>query len=140
MKDLKKTDGKQTVKGKFAPGNKIGKQFPKGISGNPSGRPKLTKLTDALREQISELNPGASEETIAEAIAAKLIKLALAGDIAAINAVFDRTEGKPKQAIDLDIQTTTWRDEAKKYGLSESEIIHETRILLAEFDVDSSDE
>ncbi len=56
-----KTDAKQTVNGKFPTGNKIGKQFPKGTSGNPQGRPKLTKLTEALRAQIAEDMPNAPE-------------------------------------------------------------------------------
>ncbi len=107
---------------------------------NILGRPRLTKLTDALREQIAEQVPGADEQTYAEAIAETLIKLAVAGDVAAIREIADRTEGKPKQSVDLDIQATNWREAAQKYGLSESEIIHETRILLAEFDSSSGDE
>ncbi len=140
MENSQKTDGKQTVTGKFPPGNKIGKQFPKGTTGNPSGRPKLTRLTVALREQITEQLQNAPERTIAEAIARKLIKLALDGDIAAIREVFDRTEGKPKQAIDLDMQINDWRTLAQSYSLSEQEVIDEARILLAESFDDSSGE
>jgi acetyl-CoA acetyltransferase len=140
MENSQKTDGKQTVTGKFPPGNKIGKQFPKGTTGNPSGRPKLTRLTDALREQITEHLQGAPERTIAEAIARKLIKLALDGDIAAIREVFDRTEGKPKQAIDLDLQVSDWRTEAQKYGVTEEDVINEAKLLIAESTIDSSGE
>jgi hypothetical protein len=138
MENSQKTDGKQTVTGKFPPGNKIGKQFPKGTTGNPSGRPKLTRLTDALREQITEQMQGAPEGTIAEEIARKLIKLALGGDIAAIREVFDRTEGKPKQAIDLDLQVSDWRTEAQKYGVTEEDVINEAKLLIAESTFDSS--
>jgi hypothetical protein len=112
------------------------KPFKKGVDErrNTAGRPRLTKITDALREQVSEEHPDAPEGTIAEAIAGKLIKLALGGDIAAVREVLDRTEGKPKQAIDLDIQATSWRDEVKRYGITESEVAAEARLLLAEFD------
>lgn len=125
-----KTDGKQTVKGKFPPGNKIGKQFPPGVSGNPNGRPKLTKLTEALREQLAETNPDAPEETIAEAIAKTLIKLAIAGDVAAIREVFDRTEGKPKQAIDVDLRAMDWRTVAQTNGVAEIDVIREAKLLI----------
>jgi hypothetical protein len=101
MKDLQKTDVKQTAKGKFPRGNKIGKQFPKGESGNPQGRPKLTKLTDALREQLAETLPDAPERTVAEAIARALIKEAVRGNIAAIKEVFDRAEGKAPMTLDV---------------------------------------
>ncbi len=140
MENSQKTDGKQTVTGKFPPGNKIGKQFPKGTTGNPSGRPKLTRLTDSLRQQISELNPNAPEETIAEAIAETLITMALSGDVQAIKEVFDRCEGKPKQAIDLDIQATSWREEAQKYGVTEQDVINEAKLLIAESAIDSGGE
>ncbi len=96
-----KTSGKQAVKGKFPPGNKVGKQFPKGVSGNPNGRPKLTKLTEALREQLAEAMPGASESTIAEEVARALIREALIGNIAAIKEVFDRAEGKAPLTLDV---------------------------------------
>ncbi len=140
MENSQKTNGQQTADGKFAPKNKIGNRFPKGVSGNPSGRQKLTRLTDALREQVSEELPNAPERTIAEAIARKLIKLALDGDIAAIREVFDRTEGKPKQAIDLDLQVSDWRTEAQKYGVTEEDVINEAKLLIAESLDDSSGE
>ncbi len=98
------------------------------------------RLTDALREQVAEQLQGAPERTIAEAIARKLIKLALGGEIAAIREVFDRTEGKPKQSIDLDMQISDWRALAKSYSLSEEDIINEAKLLIAESDFDSSDE
>ena len=139
MEDFKKTDGKQTVKGKFPPGNKVGKQFPPGVSGNPQGRPKLTKLTDALREQLAEINPDAPEETIAEQIARALISEAKSGNVQAIREIGDRTEGKPKQAIDLDLQINDWRTLAKNYSLNEEDVIREAKLLI-ESAIDSSGE
>jgi hypothetical protein len=127
-----KTDGKQTVKGKFPPGNKIGKQFPRGVSGNPNGRPKLTKLTEALREQLAEEMPSAPERTVAEAIARALIKEAVSGNVQAIREIGDRTEGKPMQKVDLDVQVKDWRTEAQKYGVTEQDVIREAKLLIAE--------
>ncbi len=140
MASKPKTSGQQAADGRFMPGNKIGGRFPKGASGNSAGRPRLTKLTDSLRQQIAETNPDAPEETIAEQIAKTLITLALSGDVQAIKEIANRTEGLPKQSIDLDIQATNWREEARRNGISESEIIDETRLLLAEFDAGGSDE
>lgn len=140
MENSQKTNGKQTADGKFAPKNKIGNRFPKGQSGNLQGRPKITKLTDSLRQQIAEINPDADDQTIAETIAETLIQLALSGDVQAIKEVFDRCEGKPKQAIDLDVQATNWQEEARRHGIPEIDIIAEAKLLIAEFDVDGSDE
>jgi hypothetical protein len=100
MTNSQKTDGKQ-ADGKFATGNTIGKKFPPGSSGNPNGRPKLTRLSEALRQQLSEEMPGADGETIAEEVARALIREALIGNIAAIKEVFDRAEGKSPISLDV---------------------------------------
>jgi hypothetical protein len=139
MKLTEKTNGKQTATGKFATGNKIGNRFPKGESGNPSGRPKLTRLTDALRVQLAETNPDAPEETIAEQIARALISEAKTGNVQAIREIADRTEGKPKQAIDLDLQVSDWKVLAKNYGVSQQDVINEAQLLI-ESAIDSSGE
>jgi hypothetical protein len=139
MPDKQKTDGKQAVNGKFPPGNKNGNQFPKGVSGNPNGRPRLTKLTESLRRLIAETNPHAHEETIAETIAQTLVTMALAGDLQAIKEVFDRAEGKAKISVDLEV-FQDWRTEAQRYGLSERDVLNEARLLIAESDIDSSGE
>jgi hypothetical protein len=144
MATSQKTNGKQMAgkreDGTFAPGHKLGNRFSKGVSGNPSGRPKLTRLTDALRQQIAETNTDADDQTVAEQIAKTLIRLAISGDVQAIKEIANRTEGLPKQTIDLDVQATNWRDEAKQNGISEAEVAAEARLLLAEFDIDSSGE
>ncbi|HXG84822.1 MAG TPA: DUF5681 domain-containing protein [Pyrinomonadaceae bacterium] len=140
MENLKKTNAKQTQKNKFAPGNKIGNRFKKGETGNPNGRPKLTRLTDALREQLAETNPDAPEETQAEQIARALISEAKTGNVQAIREIADRTEGKPMQKVDLDLQVSDWRTLAKNYGVSETDVIDEARLLLAESIIDSSGE
>jgi len=135
-----KTNGQQTATGKFAHGNKIGNRFQKGETGNPSGRPRLTKLSEALREQLSEAMPNAPERTVAEAIARALIREAISGNVSAAREIADRCEGRPKQAVDLDLQINDWKSQAEKYGLSESDIIAEARLLLTEFDDAGSDE
>jgi hypothetical protein len=140
MKLTMKTNGKQTATGKFAPGNKTGNRFKKGETGNPNGRPRLTRLTDALREQLAEINPDAPEETIAEQIARALISEAKSGNVQAIREIGDRTEGKPKQAIDLDLQINDWRTLAKNYSLNEEDVIREAKLLIAESIDDPSDE
>jgi hypothetical protein len=139
MSDLIKTDGKQ-ADGKFAPGNSIGKKFPSGTSGNPSGRPRLTKLTEALRQQLSEEMPNAPERTVAEAIARTLIREAISGNVQAIREIGDRTEGKPMQKVDLDLQINDWRTLAKNYGVSETDVLTEAKLLIAESLTDSSGE
>ena len=140
MTDLIKTNAKQTQRNKFPPGNKIGNRFPKGVSGNKNGRPKLTRLTEALREQLAETNPDAPEETIAEQIARALISEAKTGNVLAIREIADRTEGKPKQAIDLDLQINDWRTLAQNYGVTEQDVINEAKLLIAESTIDSSGE
>jgi hypothetical protein len=141
MENSQKTNGEQRVNkrpnGTFVPGHKLGNRFEKGMSGNPNGRPRLTRLSESLREQLAEISPDADEQTIAETIAKTLIKLALSGDVQAIREIADRTEGKPKQAIDLDLQVSDWRTEAQKYGVTEQDVINEARLLIESID-DSS--
>jgi DNA-directed RNA polymerase specialized sigma54-like protein len=139
MTNSHKTNGEQTATGKFAHGNKIGNRFKTGETGNPSGRPKLTRLTEALREQLAEAMPNAPERTIAEVIARALIREGLGGNVQAIREIADRTEGKPKQSIDLDLQINDWRDAAAKYGVTEQDVINEAKLLI-ESAIDSSGE
>jgi hypothetical protein len=83
-------------------------KFPKGKSGNPAGRkPGSRNLSTVLREMLEEEIPVKLEDgskvgkPFKEVIIRKLLKGAADGDVRAINAVFDRTEGKPQQSIDL---------------------------------------
>jgi hypothetical protein len=134
MANSQKTNGEQMANkrpnGTFAPGHKLGNRFAKGESGNSAGRPKLTRLSEALRQQLSEAMPGASEQTIAEEIARVLILEALSGNVQAIREIADRCEGKPKQAIDLDVSVQDWRAIAADAGLTEEEFLYETRLFI----------
>jgi len=86
--------------GKFAPGNKAGKTWSKGKSGNPQGRPpNIRTLSEELRARLQEQYPGRDESTYAQMVAHKLIDLAVAGEMPAIRECFDRTEGRPTQGF-----------------------------------------
>ena len=69
-------------------------QFKPGQSGNPSGRPKATPITDALRQALSD--PAELSKFITA-----ILKKAKKGDVKAFQAVADRLEGKPAQALNL---------------------------------------
>ena len=74
------------------------KPFPKGVSGNPKGRPKLPDIKDLMAAVLGEeKSAGMSEaERILRAIRAKAAK----GDVRAAEFLYDRGYGKPKQQVD----------------------------------------
>ena len=82
-------------------------KFKEGESGNPNGRPKGTKnlstiLKAMLEEDVEVVIDGKKERRqFQEVIIRKLLKKANDGEIRAIIEIFDRTEGKAKQEIDL---------------------------------------
>lgn len=83
------------------------KKFEKGESGNPNGRPKGAKsLSTILRDMLDEsidVKEGDKviKKNFADVIVRKLIQKANAGEIKAITEIFDRVEGKSKQAVDV---------------------------------------
>ena len=69
-----------------------------GQSGNPGGRPRTAKLSEACRAKLASIIPGdARGRTHAEAIADELARRALKGDIRAAQELADRAEGRPGQ-------------------------------------------
>lgn len=89
-------NGKQPAVKKL--GGVTGKGFMPGQSGNPNGRPRTRGLLVQLKAELGEVTKGRSAE---ELIAQKLVNLAKRGNLAAIRECFDRLEGKPRQAFDL---------------------------------------
>jgi uncharacterized protein DUF5681 len=75
--------------------------FLPGKSGNPGGRPRSKGLVNALRAKLSESRPDG--RTTEEHLVSALIEEALRGKhrVAAIEAILDRLEGKPKQQLDV---------------------------------------
>jgi hypothetical protein len=79
------------------------KPFPKGLSGNPGGRPKKTPLSDACRELLNKpATDDPAGRTNAELIAERLVAKAVAGDIRAAQELADRAEGKARQSIEFE--------------------------------------
>lgn len=115
------------------------KPFPKGVSGNPKGRPKSITLSEALRRVLGEAMPSEPESTYADTIARVLCEEATRGNVAAAREIADRTEGRPKQAIDVDLSVMDWRELARTYGLNEQDVIREAQRLIAESALDPSD-
>lgn len=113
--------------------------FPKGVSGNPKGRPKKALLSDALRRKLSENLRGKSDRTVADQLADALIKEAKKGNVQAIKEVFDRTEGKAKQSVDIEMNVIDWQTVAKDYGFTPQDILNEAVKLLADGHDNESD-
>lgn len=87
-------------------------KFKEGESGNPSGRPKGSRnLSTILKEMLDEdieitIDGKKQKKKFQDLIIRKLIKKANDGDLRAIEQIFDRVEGKPKQSLDVESGVT----------------------------------
>lgn len=106
--EKKKRSPKIRKKGGNPKGNPQNLQppWPKGVSPNPGGRPKMKPITDALRSILDHpyTGPGCLKKfkgyTNAQAIAAKQIEIAIQkGDTRAVVEITDRVEGKVPQQV-----------------------------------------
>lgn len=87
------------------PGNK---PFPKGVSGNPNGRPKGSKNRSTVVKKWLEVmdkakNPVSGEfedMSIEDRITLSILLKALKGDTQAYKALMDSAYGQPKQEIE----------------------------------------
>ena len=75
--------------------------WPKGVSGNPGGRPRKQPITEELQRLLGEVAPNSQGQTWATLIAEALLQQASRGDVRAISELVNRVEGKPVQGIDL---------------------------------------
>ena len=83
--------------------------YPKGVSGNPAGKPKgtehsktrLRRLLDLVQKKRNPITGEEEEFTVLEMMDMQMIAKALKGDQRAYEAVVDRLEGKPKQTTDI---------------------------------------
>ncbi len=114
------------------------KPFKPGQSGNPAGRPKSITLSEAIRLQLAKKVSDGSDYTYAEAIAQVLCVAAVRGNVNAAREIADRTEGKPRQSVDVDMSVSDWRALAHRHGLTEQDVINEARRLI-ESAADSGD-
>jgi hypothetical protein len=119
------TDGTPTP----APANaqkQRGTPWPKGVSGNPAGRPKGVASISAAFNRILTREQ-------AERIAQRIVDMAEAGDLKAADMVLDRMEGKPLQRVHQATETvaealarelagddTTTQDEAAEINAGDS--------------------
>lgn len=83
-------------------GNKLGRKWQKGQSGNPKGRPKGVTLSEAYRRMLMTVDPRDPEgRTYGELIALAQARAAIKGSTQAAAEIANRTEGKAPQAIEL---------------------------------------
>jgi Family of unknown function (DUF5681) len=77
-------------------------RFAVGQSGNPGGRPRslASQLSVELRRLLGTPCPiDANQRNWAEALAEKMCRMALKGNVYAFREIGDRTEGRPSQAF-----------------------------------------
>jgi Family of unknown function (DUF5681) len=71
-------------------------RFPKGVSGNPGGRPKTKKINESARKQLAaDIHNPPPIETEADAVVAAQLYKAKKGDPVAAAFIADRAEGRP---------------------------------------------
>jgi len=131
----------------FAKGNDYGRasRFPKGVSGNPGGRPRSAKVGDATRFLLAlKTTDAIPKGSNAEELALKLFRLAKRGNLSAIREVIDRAEGRPAVSVSINegpdpvvVLIEEMRKESKRRGLPEA---YAERQLHAEESDDQQEE
>jgi len=79
----------------------IGRPFPKGVSGNPGGRPKKDWTWSGLLEQVANEIEPKSGKPFKELVTRRLWVEAVNGNLGAQKEIMNRMEGMPTQNTDL---------------------------------------
>jgi Family of unknown function (DUF5681) len=118
------------------------KPWPKGVSGNPGGRPKKKLVTDELERLLQVEAPEAGGRTWATVIAEALLQQARKGDVRAITELTNRIEGKAPQPVELsgddDLDTLAEMiEKARKRvaDMSDEELTSRLKVLEGEIGV-----
>ncbi len=110
----KKTTKKATVKQRKNTGKVANlKSWKPGQSGNPKGRPqKEDCLTSLMKEELAKIDPeDKHKRTHAELIVLATIRLARKGNAAALKEVWERSDGKVKDKLEVK-ETSGMSDQA----------------------------
>jgi hypothetical protein len=127
VNDLK-TTSKQRENCEKRFGGVTGKGFLPGRSGNPLGRPRTAKFSDAARRLAEEI--GQSGKTGAEELAEHCFRQALKGSARHAELFLNYTEGKPKQGVELSGPNG---DAMKFENMSDAEIDARLNALLEKY-------
>lgn len=76
---------------RFQKGNKLGRKFEPGVSGNAGGRPRKKPITEAYERALTDAE--------ADKIARGIIAAARRGNVKAASEITDRIEGKVTHTI-----------------------------------------
>jgi len=99
--------------------------WPKGVSGNPKGKPLgAVSLRAMLRAGLDSCAPG-ERRTRAELLVERLLDQAIAGDVRAFTLIIEQVEGKAPATIDLRAQV-----EAVDPGDPREKIVAAVRAML----------
>lgn len=98
-------------------------RFRKGTSGNPGGRPARKPFTEALLAELHRPAGGTDGPTKLEMVVARLVQMAMAGDIGAMKLIFAYVEGPPTVKIDVRGEVERLADE---YGMPFDELYQRT--------------
>lgn len=109
--------------------------WPKGVSGNPAGRPARRTLSDAYRDALARAVPGDPDGRVyADLVAEAVVKKACEGDVTAAREIADRLEGRARQHFDVALSMVDWREMAAAEGLDEREVLDAARELIESAD------
>ena len=89
-----------TARGHSRPIGVTGKGFQPGVSGNPNGRPRTAKFSEAARQLLAEID-ARTGETNAESLVRHCLKRAMHGSARHLELLLAYVEGKPKQGVEL---------------------------------------
>ncbi len=78
---------------------KIGRPFPRGVSGNPGGRPKKKPITEIFEELFDTLK---DREAIKKQVRSTLTKRGMAG-VLLLREAAERIEGKVAQEVNMEV-------------------------------------
>jgi len=85
--------------------------FPKGVSGNPAGKPKgipnsktrLLRLLELVQVKTNPITGEKEEFTVAEQLDMMVLQKAFKGDLRAYQEILDRLEGRAKQTNEIEL-------------------------------------